>query len=221
MYVPQFIFGKLLTGSNFDDDTDKVTGGRNGYGAKLVNLFSTGFEIDVCDSVRHKAFRQTFTGNMSTWTEPEVHSSMNQGFTRLQFCPDYARLGLEGRGLTADHMALLAKRVYDLAGTSSTSIRVFLNNDEIRVRSFKQYVSLYDYIQPDDGVCVLRVNDRWEVAVAATPDRFRHVSFVNAICTDQGGPHVKYVLDQVTAHLASKASKRCKKVTCTATTKSR
>jgi len=32
-YVPEMIFGELLTGSNFDDKEAKVTGGRNGLGA--------------------------------------------------------------------------------------------------------------------------------------------------------------------------------------------
>lgn len=33
-YVPELIFGHLLTSDNYDDDEKKVTGGRNGYGAK-------------------------------------------------------------------------------------------------------------------------------------------------------------------------------------------
>ena len=44
-YVPELIFGHLLTGSNFDDDEKKTTGGRNGYGAKLANIFSTRFTV--------------------------------------------------------------------------------------------------------------------------------------------------------------------------------
>ncbi|RYH22229.1 hypothetical protein EON65_19550, partial [archaeon] len=36
IYVPELIFGHLLTGSNFDDEEQKTTGGRNGYGAKLA-----------------------------------------------------------------------------------------------------------------------------------------------------------------------------------------
>ena len=39
-YVPELIFGQLLTSSNYDDDEQKVTGGRNGFGAKLANIFS-------------------------------------------------------------------------------------------------------------------------------------------------------------------------------------
>ncbi|KAJ2475474.1 DNA topoisomerase 2, partial [Coemansia sp. RSA 2052] len=34
-YVPELIFGHLLTSSNYNDKEEKITGGRNGYGAKL------------------------------------------------------------------------------------------------------------------------------------------------------------------------------------------
>ena len=40
VYVPELVFGHLLTSSNFDDSVKKVTGGRNGFGAKLTNIFS-------------------------------------------------------------------------------------------------------------------------------------------------------------------------------------
>lgn len=32
-----------LTSSNYDDDEKKLTGGRNGYGAKLTNIYSHEF----------------------------------------------------------------------------------------------------------------------------------------------------------------------------------
>ena len=35
VYIPELIFGTLLTSSNYDDSEDRTTGGRNGYGAKL------------------------------------------------------------------------------------------------------------------------------------------------------------------------------------------
>jgi DNA topoisomerase-2 len=45
IYVPELIFGHLLTGSNYNDNEKKVTGGRNGYGAKLANIFSKKFIV--------------------------------------------------------------------------------------------------------------------------------------------------------------------------------
>jgi len=57
-YVPELIFGTLLTSSNYDDDQKKVTGGRNGYGAKLCNIFSTEFTIETACSDSGKVFKQ-------------------------------------------------------------------------------------------------------------------------------------------------------------------
>ena len=38
-YVPELIFGHLLTSSNYNDNERKITGGRNGFWAKLTNVF--------------------------------------------------------------------------------------------------------------------------------------------------------------------------------------
>ena len=58
IYVPELIFGHLLTGSNYNDDKKKVVGGRNGYGAKLCNIFSTEFVVETADSNEGKKFKQ-------------------------------------------------------------------------------------------------------------------------------------------------------------------
>ena len=58
MYVPELIFGTLLTSSNYDDKQKKVTGGRNGYGAKLCNIFSTEFTVETASSESGKHFKQ-------------------------------------------------------------------------------------------------------------------------------------------------------------------
>lgn len=43
MYIPQLAFGVLMTSSNYDDTEERVTGGRNGFGAKLTNIYSQMF----------------------------------------------------------------------------------------------------------------------------------------------------------------------------------
>lgn len=61
MYIPEMVFGNLLAGDNFNDEKQRVTGGRNGYGAKLTNIFSKKFVLEtVC--VRHgKRYKQVLT----------------------------------------------------------------------------------------------------------------------------------------------------------------
>ena len=55
VFVPTLIFGHLLTSSNYNDDEKKMTGGRNGYGAKLCNIFSKKFIVETSCKVRHKS----------------------------------------------------------------------------------------------------------------------------------------------------------------------
>ena len=49
-----------------------MTGGRNGYGAKLANIFSTEFVIETCDGRRKRAYRQVFSANMTSKGEPDI-----------------------------------------------------------------------------------------------------------------------------------------------------
>jgi DNA topoisomerase-2 len=52
------IFGHLLTSSNYNDDQKKVTGGRNGYGAKICNIFSKKFVLETSTKETKKSFKQ-------------------------------------------------------------------------------------------------------------------------------------------------------------------
>ena len=58
IYVPEMIFGHLLTSSNYNDAEQKTTGGRNGFGAKLANIFSTEFIIETADGERKRQYKQ-------------------------------------------------------------------------------------------------------------------------------------------------------------------
>ena len=54
------IFGNLRSSSNYDDNEKKVTGGKNGFGAKLTNIFSTEFIIETVDSYNKKSISKLF-----------------------------------------------------------------------------------------------------------------------------------------------------------------
>ena len=75
VYVPQMVFGQLLTGDNYDDSEERVVGGRNGYGAKLTNIFSSSFCIETVDSKSRKKYSQTWSDNMSTVSKPKINAS--------------------------------------------------------------------------------------------------------------------------------------------------
>lgn len=69
IYVPELIFGHLLTGSNYNDDQRRIVGGRNGYGAKLANVFSDKFIVECGDSENKKKFKMTWKNNMKMHDE--------------------------------------------------------------------------------------------------------------------------------------------------------
>ena len=54
IWNPELTFGHLLTSTNYDDNQKRVVGGRNGYGAKLANVYSTKFTVTIKDGENKK-----------------------------------------------------------------------------------------------------------------------------------------------------------------------
>ncbi|XP_070777394.1 DNA topoisomerase 2-beta isoform X2 [Enoplosus armatus] len=212
MYVPALIFGHLLTSSNYDDDEKKVTGGRNGYGAKLCNIFSTKFTVETaCKEYRH-SFKQTWQNNMTKTSDPKIKFFDGDDFTCVTFQPDLAKFKMEK--LDKDIVALLTRRAYDIAG-SCRGVKVTLNGKKLPVNGFRSYVDLYVKDKLDETGVALKVvnetvNDRWEVCLTLSEKGFQQISFVNSIATTKGGRHIDYVVDQIVAKLIEVVKKKNK-----------
>lgn len=192
VYVPELIFGHLLTGSNYDDKEKKITGGRNGYGAKLCNIFSTEFIVETADKSVKRKYTQIFTKNMDNIGEPLIERYTGEEYTKITFKPDLKRFKMTE--LDDDIISLLKKRVYDMCGTLK-NVNVYLNDELLPVKSFKEYIRLY--LHNDENVVHSVVNNRWELGFAVADDQFNQVSFVNSISTSKGGTHVNHVIDQL------------------------
>mmetsp|Transcript_6300 Transcript_6300/g.15115 ORF Transcript_6300/g.15115 Transcript_6300/m.15115 type:complete len:1236 (-) Transcript_6300:176-3883(-) len=207
MYVPEMVFGHLLTSDNYDDDEQKVTGGRNGYGAKLTNIFSTKFSIECADGERGKKYKQTWTNNMQTKEKPNITKHSGKDYTKVIFYPDLARFGMTK--LEDDIVALMKKRVVDTAGSTSKKCQVYLNGTPVAVKEFKDYVNLY-FDSEDTPKIYERCGDRWEYVVSLSDGQFSQVSFVNSINTTKGGTHVSHVADQFVEAVHAKANAKNK-----------
>ena len=85
IYIPELIFGHLLTSSNFDDSQKKITGGRNGFGAKLANIFSKKFKVEIGDSKSGKLFQKVWKKNMKESSEAEIKEFDGPDFTCVEF----------------------------------------------------------------------------------------------------------------------------------------
>ena len=96
IYIPEMVFGHLLTSDNYNDNEKKVTGGRNGYGAKLANIFSNKFVVSTADSSRGLKYRQVFEKNMSSVRDPKIDKYSGDDYTEVTFYPDMSKFGMSG-----------------------------------------------------------------------------------------------------------------------------
>jgi DNA topoisomerase-2 len=210
IYVPELIFGEFKTSTNYDDSQARITGGRNGLGSKVSNIFSSEFTVETVDTENKRKFIQTFTNNMAERTKPKIYgikSENPKSYTKISFKPDLAKFGL--KEISDDFVALFKKRVYDLAGSSRNTTKVFFNDERIEVIGFKNYIDLY---YPDyTSQCIFEENERWQVGIIYVPDNcFEQISYVNGICTYYGGTHVNYVIDVVVKKLIDIIEKKYK-----------
>ncbi|CAE8691232.1 unnamed protein product [Polarella glacialis] len=204
-YVPELVFGHLLTSDNYDDSEKKVVGGRNGYGAKLTNIFSTQFVLETADSSAGKKYKQVWEKNMGVCNKPVISNNKTEDFTQVTFYPDLKRFGMDK--LEEDICALFRRRAYDVAASTHGRCTVYLDGKQLDIKSFEDYVGLH--LKPDAFRTCKVINERWEIAIGLTDGSgFQQVSFVNSINTSRGGSHVNYVSDQVVNAVLEKVSKQ-------------
>ena len=209
-WVPELIFGHLRTSTNYNKEEKKIVGGKNGFGFKLVLIWSTYGSIETIDHIRGLKYTQEFKNNLDTICPPKItKASKAKPYTKISFKPDYQKLGLNG--LTSDMIYLLKKRVYDISAVTDKTIKVKYNSEIIPTKNFEQYINLYIGEKSVSPRVYEEANPRWEYAVALTPtNEFIQVSFVNGIYTSKGGKHVEYILNQITRKLAEFIEKKKK-----------
>jgi DNA topoisomerase-2 len=210
MWIPEMIFGHLRTSTNYDKTEKKIVGGKNGFGFKLALIWSTIGSIETIDHVRGLKYSQVFKDNLDEICKPVITKCKTKPYTKITFKPDYARLGVPG--LSSDMLALLRKRVFDVAAVTDKTLKVKYNSNLLPVKTFQQYVDMYIGSKEESKrVYEDAENGRWEYLVALAPTHeFQQVSFVNGIYTGKGGKHVEYILNQITKKMVEYIEKKKK-----------
>jgi DNA topoisomerase-2 len=228
LYIPELIFGHLRTGSNYNTDKSRVGGGVNGLGAKAVNIYSSKFTVETVDS--GKKYIQIFTNNMSEKTIPKITKCSTKSYTKISWIPDYKRFNMNGLGSSEDDtFNLLFKRTIDSIISTPKNVKIYINDTLVKGNTLKDYINYYfdghtkgsntndvgesESSQGSQGnrifydtqtfqfpVSTGTIPLVWEVAVVEH-DSFEQVSFVNGLCTTQGGTHVKYISDRIISQL--------------------
>jgi DNA topoisomerase-2 len=202
IWIPELIFGHLRTSTNYDKDEKKIVGGKNGFGFKLVLIWSSWGKIETVDAKTGQKYVQEFKDNLNVIEKPHITKCKNKPYTSVSFKPDYKRLKING--LSPDFIALLKRRVYDIAAITHKSIKVKYNSNAIEVKTFMNYIDLYIGSKSEKERIYEEANERWEYAVCLAPnEEFCQVSFVNGIYTSKGGKHVEYIVNQIVKKLTA------------------
>jgi DNA topoisomerase-2 len=134
MFTPQLIFSEYLSGSNLDDDNDRVVGGQNGLGAKITSVHSTIFTVETYDDISKILYKQNFLNGLLV-VEPPIMTlykgaKLNDDekkilitekiskevpptpFTRITFIPDYKEFKINISTFYPTLLELIRMRVY-------------------------------------------------------------------------------------------------------------
>ena len=223
-YIPELIFGHLLTSSNYDKTEEKLVGGKNGYGAKLANIFASEFRVGVRHPASAQRYEQTWKANMSVCEKPSVRKDTGaKGYVEITYIPDLDRF-LHVRDASTGQLhpsmiSVLHTRAIELAAIAGKSVKVTWNGEEVKTDSFEKFVKLFLQADAEKTLAYEQCGPRWEVAAVLTRSLFsddtgtpddRHSSFVNGINTRKGGKHVETVQRHVLSAVCEAAMKKRK-----------
>lgn len=220
VYVPQLIFGELLTSSNYE--VDRHEAGTNGIGAKATNIYSKEFMVIIHDKIRGLKYTQVWNNNMQQRGEPIIEQYQGEiSSVQVIYKMDFERFGYtvpvgdEG-GYPVEAYSLFARHGVDISFTAKTTVK--FNGHEFNYQNIRDYARLYFgeaadnaivHYQWPDGTEIIKkkkgyqvsktgtVNPEIELIALDTPDEGHHVSFVNCMMTREGGVHVNAAVKAV------------------------
>ncbi len=197
IYIPELLFGNLLSSSNYNDNETRVVGGLNGLGASLANIYSKKFIVETCYNEIY--YYQLWENNMYLCHKPKIRKCKKKDYTKVTFYPDLERFNINN---ILNFTGLLYKRVYDTAAFIRSGVNIFLNGKKIKI-GISHYIKILGHNTDLSQYYIERFEKGdfvWEYAISflgCESNTFSQISFVNGINTIRGGKHVDYIINQV------------------------
>ena len=205
LWNPELTFGHLLTSTNYDDSKKRVVGGRNGYGAKLTNIYSSEFSVIIKDHESKQTYTQKWSNNMTVCEPPKIKKHTGAvSSVSITFIPDWRRFGLSK--MENAIYKIFQKRVWDANICTTPNCKVKFNGDVLPKQNFEVYAKMHEGV---GEVCSFS-NDRWSVCIGPSENGLEQVSFVNGICTTKGGTHVDHVASIIASGIIEEMAKKIK-----------
>ena len=227
IYVPELVFGHLMSSSSYDSTKKRQFSSRNGFGSKLTNIFSKRFDVTVADNFNGLLYKKTWSENMKEQTEHVItpYPKEQTAFVEISFTMDFKRFGYEKYPQEA--FELYARHAVDTAFTLKipVSFSYKIGDAEFVTKKFnlssaKEYAKLYlgkeavknsllYYVWPEGTETVMKKGIAYaknkgvlpilEVLAVDSPDAAERVSFVNNMWTRNGGVHAEASFKAVTS----------------------
>lgn len=191
LYIPEVIFGVLRSSSNYDDTKERFTSGRNGLGAKLTNIFSKEFYVELVSN--GMKYTQTWYNNMSETSGPIITKvrKAQTNYTCIRYLVDFERFETHHSSpfYSKSHIELFRRMAIETSMLCN-GLKVIFNDDVYIVPSLQKFVEeMFDVKQQ----CVKMKTKDSEVVVFENPDPEGDglcLSYVNGSNTTEGGVHV-------------------------------
>ena len=205
LWNPELVFGHLLTSTNYDDSQKRIVGGRNGYGAKLANIYSTDFSIVIKDHETKQTYTQSWSKNMTVCDPPKIKKQSGAtSSVAITFTPEWKRFGMSKMDDTIYN--IFQKRVWDANTCTTQNCKVKFNGDILTKQTFEAYAKMHGGVEE-----VYSANtDRWSVCIGPAENGMEQVSFVNGLCTNKGGTHVDHVANLIANGIIDEMAKKIK-----------
>ena len=214
VYVPELIFGNLLSSSNYNDEKDRKTSGKNGIGIKLTNIFSKHFEVIIKNKDSQKEYKQIWKDNMSIINKPSIKDkTIKNNLVTIKYLADFKIFNCHK--YSDDIISHFTKLVYDASLNSEINIK--LNGEKIGIKNILDYIKNYYVFNNDDKnifdtkeFIEIKTNDTLLILLPNYNKDFdtTPIPFVNGIFTFEGGVHVNEFENIIYKYLSDKLSKK-------------
>lgn len=137
--IPDVVFGKLRSSSNYDPNVILMGAGKNGFGAKLTNVYSTEFYVTVGDNINKKLYNGVWRNNMSEGPEVKVDNySESKGFVEITYLLDFKRFNMTE--YSDEAISLFGRYAADFSLTCK--VPVTFNGVELDLRNIRDFAKL-------------------------------------------------------------------------------
>ena len=209
---PELIFGVLLSSSNYDDTEQRNVAGRNGLGAKLTNIFSNKFSVNIVDAESRQTYEQTWTNNMLKTKGPKLQRirGRKQNSVEVSYILDFSRFEGIDR-YSEDIIQLFLRHAADISFTTQSKVEFTSNltfddeksvcvNEKFNLITSAKYSALYTSFsnfvtyKKTEKTGLQREID---LTIIDAPHSGFVVSFVNGIQTRNNGVHIDAVYNAI------------------------